>query len=249
MEHFTVRHARYAPGARMAAHLHDTPSLCVVLAGSYQETIRARTAEQVSGSLLFCPPDEPHSQVFSRAGASKLIITPDPVALACLDTAVRLDEAPGICSAEVGRLGRRMVAEMANGDGFSRVALEGLSCELLALFGRGASRAADTSARWLKDACDYIAAHTAGAISVREIAAAIACHPVRQSRAFRRQHGVTIGQYQRRLRITQASDLLRGTRMPLAEIAQVCGFCDQAHLSRVFKAELGCTPAAFRRCA
>ena len=233
----------------MAAHLHDTPSFCVVLAGSYQETIRARSAEHVSGALLFCPPDEPHSQVFGRTGASKLIITPDAVALTCLDTVVRLDEAPSICSAEVGRLGRRMVAELANGDSFSRVALEGLSCELLALFGRSASRAAETPARWLKDACDYIAAHPAGAISVREIAAAIACHPARLSRAFRRQHGVTIGQYQRRLRITQASDLLRATRMPLAEIAQACGFCDQSHLSRVFKAELGCTPAAFRRCA
>jgi AraC family transcriptional regulator len=249
MEHFTIRHARYAPGTRMAAHRHDAPSLCIVLAGSYQETIRARTGEQTPGALLFCPSEEPHSQVFGRAGASKLIITPDPVALAYLDGLVRLDEAPRICSAEVGRLGRRMVAEMANADSFSRVALEGLSCELLALFGRGASRAGDTPSRWLKDACDYIAAHPAGAVSVREIAAAIACHPVRLSRAFRRVHGVTVGQYQRRLRIAQASDLLRATRMPLAEIAQACGFCDQSHLSRVFKAELGCTPAAFRRCA
>ncbi|MES2058466.1 MAG: AraC family transcriptional regulator [Pseudomonadota bacterium] len=248
MEPFTsIRLRRYAPRAAMAEHRHDQPSLCVVLTGGYQETIRARTVDQGSGALLFCPADEPHSQLFGGTGASKLILDPNPGALGYLSDHIRLEDAPAIRSAEVGRLGRRMAAELAIGDMFSRIALDGLSCELLALFGRAARAASDTPSRWVQAACDYMAAHQEGPATVRDVAAAVGCHPIRLSRAFRRTFGSTIGEYQRRLRVARASELLRQTHMPLAEIAAACGFCDQSHLTRAFKAELGCTPGSYRR--
>ena len=33
-----------------------------------------------------------------------------------------------------------------------------------------------------------------------------------------------------------------GEGTPLVEVAQRCGFCDQSHLGRAFKSELGVTP-------
>jgi AraC-like DNA-binding protein len=35
--------------------------------------------------------------------------------------------------------------------------------------------------------------------------------------------------------------------MPLADVAAVCGFCDQSHLARSFRHVLGCTPSDYRR--
>lgn len=40
---------------------------------------------------------------------------------------------------------------------------------------------------------------------------------------------------------------LRETRASVAEVAQTCGFYDQAHFCRAFSAAVGCAPLAYRR--
>ena len=40
--------------------------------------------------------------------------------------------------------------------------------------------------------------------------------------------------------------VIEGVLSP-AEVAAACGFCDQSHLTRVFKARRGVTPAVFAR--
>lgn len=48
-------------------------------------------------------------------------------------------------------------------------------------------------------------------------------------------------------RVERAKSLLRETGLGLAEIALACGFCDQSHLTRCFKAVVGVGPGAWRR--
>jgi transcriptional regulator GlxA family with amidase domain len=48
-------------------------------------------------------------------------------------------------------------------------------------------------------------------------------------------------------RVKHAKELLRGTKLPIAEIAVACGFADQSHLTRVFSKVLHIGPAAWRR--
>ncbi|MBB4100725.1 AraC family transcriptional regulator [Sphingomonas kyeonggiensis] len=243
----SLRTRRYPAGSSMADHFHETPSLCILIAGDYEEAVRGRSEQYRAGSLSFCPPYEPHAQRIGRSGASKLLLEPNTPVLAFLAEHIRLEEAPAIHTPAAAEIGRRMVAELSINDAFSSIALEGLGQELLALFGRSASQRADVPARWLRDACAYLAEHGHEPHDLRAIAAAVGCDPVRLSRGFRRKFGHTIGQHQRKLRVVAASELLAATRMPLAEIAQSCGFYDQSHLTRVFKAEVGCTPAAFRK--
>jgi AraC family transcriptional regulator len=51
----------------------------------------------------------------------------------------------------------------------------------------------------------------------------------------------------RRLRVEAACGQLAEGDRTLAEIAQEAGFCDQSHFHRVFRRQVGMTPAAFRR--
>jgi AraC family transcriptional regulator len=68
-------------------------------------------------------------------------------------------------------------------------------------------------------------------------------HPVHLAREFRRHFGQTAGEYQRRLRLERAEQLLRNPAMPLADIALKSGFCSQSHLSRSFKSAYSMTPS------
>ena len=72
-------------------------------------------------------------------------------------------------------------------------------------------------------------------------------HPVHLARAFRKFEKRTPGEYQQRLQLRAASELLRDPEWPLAVIAAECGFSDQSHFTRVFRRVAGTTPAQFRR--
>jgi len=64
-------------------------------------------------------------------------------------------------------------------------------------------------------------------------------------RAFRRETGLTPHAYLVDVRIRRARERLRRGDMP-GDVAAATGFCDQAHLTRAFKARFGVTPGVFR---
>ncbi|TFI56714.1 AraC family transcriptional regulator [Sphingomonas parva] len=237
-----ARVATYAAGSTMAEHVHATASLCLVLTGDYEERTLGRREIEEAGTLLFCPANQPHAQRFGRRGATKLIVSPPAWALARVSAATHAPRTRGgACVA----LGRRIVGELRAQDEFSALAVEALSLELLATFARR-TRTADRPAI-VRRAQDYMSAHKGDRLSVAEVAAAIGCDPLPLSRAFRRAVGQSIGSFQRGLRIARVIALLDRRSMPLSEIALECGFCDQSHMTRAFKAQIGCTPDAYRR--
>jgi hypothetical protein len=58
--------------------------------------------------------------------------------------------------------------------------------------------------------------------------------------------GSSVGEYQRKMRITAACRMMQSSTLPLAQIAAETGFADQAHFSRVFKRQTGKTPREYR---
>lgn len=65
------------------------------------------------------------------------------------------------------------------------------------------------------------------------------------SRAFHGSTGLSPHQWLTRQRLQRAQELLLGTRT-VAEIAQDCGFADQAHFTRVFARATGMPPSQWR---
>jgi AraC family transcriptional regulator len=66
-------------------------------------------------------------------------------------------------------------------------------------------------------------------------------------RTFRRSFGVSPHAYLTRRRIERARHLILTSNMQLSQIAQECGFNDQAHLCRNFREQVGMSPATWRR--
>ncbi|MDF6044613.1 helix-turn-helix domain-containing protein [Streptomyces sp. JH14] len=84
-------------------------------------------------------------------------------------------------------------------------------------------------------------------LPIADLAAAAALSCSQFTRQFRASTGQSPHQYLLRLRLEQACRLLRTGTAPIPEVAIASGFSHQEHLTRVMRARLGTTPAAFRR--
>lgn len=82
--------------------------------------------------------------------------------------------------------------------------------------------------------------------STSALAQRIGRHPAAFARAYRNWRGEGIGATLRRRRVEVASVKLRHSHARLADIAAECGFCDQSHMNRAFRAVLGRTPLDVR---
>ena len=78
------------------------------------------------------------------------------------------------------------------------------------------------------------------------LAAQLDLHPAWLARAYRAAVGEGIQQTIRRSRVERAVPLLRRTDLALAQVAVDCGFCDQSHMNRDFRALIGRTPLQVR---
>lgn len=242
-----MRLVRYAASTDLGLHRHDEPSFSLVVGGLYQEQIQDRSAELGPGSLVFVPAHELHSQRFGATGALKVVLRPTQAALERIGHWIALEDAPIVSGTPLAGIARRIAGELATGDEFSPEVLTGLSHELVGLLGRVSQAEPMAAPRLVRDVAGYLANDQEAAVSLQALAAQFDCDPVALQRAFQREHGMTIGQYQRHLRASRAANLLANSTMPIAEIAVACGYSDQAHLTRAIRKIYGTTPASLRR--
>jgi AraC-like DNA-binding protein len=86
-----------------------------------------------------------------------------------------------------------------------------------------------------------------GNITIKEIATACSLSPSHFARRFRITFGQSVRQYLIRLRLERAKSLLTESRTPLAEVAELTGFCDQAAFTRAFSRTERMTPSRWRK--
>jgi AraC-like DNA-binding protein len=84
-------------------------------------------------------------------------------------------------------------------------------------------------------------------LTLDRIARAVHVTPAHLIRSFRAAHGTTPKAYLWQRRVALAIDLLANTGLPLAAIAERCGFRTAHHFSRRVKRATGLPPAALRR--
>lgn len=94
-------------------------------------------------------------------------------------------------------------------------------------------------------AMDYLDAHFAETIDLITLAGIAGIPRTRLIRAFGRETGLTPHAWLTDRRVRQARVML-AKGAPPAAVAAACGFYDQSHLNRVFKARIGVAPGAFQ---
>ncbi|WP_269522388.1 GH1 family beta-glucosidase [Coraliomargarita parva] len=99
----------------------------------------------------------------------------------------------------------------------------------------------------VKEAMRYIESSISEVFNVKTIAAHLNCHPDFLSRRFKQHTGVSLSAHIRSVRVGHARHLLHNPNVLIGDVADLCGFSDRIHFSKVFKKEMGITPGQYQK--
>ena len=245
---FVLTETTHPPEQRLPRHYHELTNIAFVIDGSFTEIFDRRSIECSPKSVLIKPPGESHANRYGCAGMRCLLVEISPQHLAELHPCSEsLRDVRHLRADPASLLGMRIYNEFRLMDEASRLAIEGLMLEFVAVLARKqTSCAKGKPPRWLQQTQEILDANFQERISIAGVARVVDIHPVQLARSFSKFFGCTPGEYVRRLRIDFACRELSASTKPVIEIALAAGFAHQAHFSRVFKAQTGFTPKEFR---
>jgi AraC-like DNA-binding protein len=239
-----------------APHAHDTFSIGAIEQGKQLCTIRGRRDSAGPGGLYLINPGEIHDGAPAEGGYRYQMIYPD----VGLMTEI-IEDVTGKPVHGTPSFSQQLLQDSTLADAFHTAhrtleagggALESSQTMfqvLDAMFSRHGSAImlpVDTGERTaVRRARDYLVEHYAEDTGLEELAAIAGLSRAHLIRAFRREFHITPHSFLTDIRIRQARRRLREGGQP-AEIALECGFADQAHFTRHFKARTGLTPGQYR---
>jgi AraC family transcriptional regulator len=243
----SVAEACYAPGVCLVPHAHELSYVSLVLRGAGEERVGRDSALARSSSVVVMPTGVEHANRIGPGGLQCLVVALKSSFLSdLLPARGRPDRWRWFHGGPAARLMLRAYRECLLADDMSPCGL----CEnLLDLFGAIAGERDETTGpgpRCVAAAVEWLRARGTHGAPLGELSAELGKDPAYLARAFRRRMGCTMSEYRRRVRAREAADLLASTDAPLTHVALATGFADQSHLCRVFKAETGLTPQAYR---
>lgn len=97
----------------------------------------------------------------------------------------------------------------------------------------------------MNSAYSYIEDHFQEKISLQSIASFLNMTEITFSRIFKQKTGKTFVEFLHDYRLQYACRLLQDSQYTISEISHLCGFNNQAHFNRLFKAKMKCTPRDF----
>jgi len=239
-----VRHAQPRP---LPPHGHESSYFSLLLDGHYVEEIGRVRLDYRRFMMGFHPAGLFHRDRIGETGAHFFLIA---VSSAWAEGwggpfADALNAEPRLLSHDATLIAARLWGWQRRGL-LAADLIDSSLCELIGEAADVGTPHEPSRPPWIGRAIDMIHAAIDRPPSVMRLAAELDLHPVYLAREFRKRVGRTVGEQARRIRIHAACALLLDRDRPLADIAAATGFADQSHLTRVFAATMGCTPAAYR---
>lgn len=99
----------------------------------------------------------------------------------------------------------------------------------------------------IQSAVEYIRKNLSLQLTISQVAERAFLAPSALTRQFRREIGMSVGQYIDTLIFAEAEQLLKGSNLSVCEISERLGFCDQFYFARRFKEKTGLSPREYRK--
>jgi AraC-like DNA-binding protein len=235
-------------------HSHPTWTVAMMERGAAAFALDDTDQRAGDGELFVLEPESVHTGVPAVPGGwAYKVLYLDPALLGAWS---EVDAVPQAARWVVFRdpalrralaVAHRVLAEEPPGlavDGALVAAVDALRPHLKPGPGRGRTTPPEHAA--VRRARRYLEERWAAPVGLAELAAHAGLSRFELARTFRAQVGLPPHAFQLDLRIARAREQLAAGEPPAA-VAATCGFCDQAHLTRVFKRAVGVTPARYAR--
>lgn len=248
-------HATFVQHA-YAQHTHDTFVIGVIENGVERYRLKGQSHVAVAGDVCVVNPCEPHDGSPGDNGYRYRMFYPSVQLMSDLQAELT-ERAPGevhfrdplFKDAEAYRLLSWAHCTMESAE--TPLERDSMFLEaatlLIRRYGENRAPAIQVGAEHQAVArvCDFAEDHIGDALDLERLADIAGFSRYRLIRSFRRERGVTPHAWITGRRVTRAKGLLSVGESP-ADVAVMCGFYDQAHLTRHFKAITGVTPARYR---
>jgi AraC family transcriptional regulator len=99
----------------------------------------------------------------------------------------------------------------------------------------------------LRQITDWMSEHISEDFSLDELAARVGLSKFHFQRLFKSAVGVSPSRYQINLRLNEARQLLRETKMSVVDVALEVGYTNPSHFAQLFRRETGLSPSDYRR--
>jgi AraC family transcriptional regulator len=242
----TLSELAYRSVHKLPPHSHESAYVSLLMYGRYRDRLTGRLVDYAPFQAGFRPARTEHTDEY---GDGVNLFFNIEIRAGFLDALLaeggRSAIAPTLCGPRTAIFACGLYQHFLR-ETFSELAAESVVAEMMGDLGGLLPVEERASPRWLVRVIDYLDAHHSRRLALLDVAQEAGIHPVHLSRVFRRRFGTTMGVHVNRLRIQRACRSISRGDASLCEIAADCGFSDQSHLNRVFKAMLGVTPVRFR---
>ena len=241
---------------RYAAHVHDYWVVACVDRGAASFELEGRRHTAPAGSVFVIPPGAVHTgEPATDDGYTYRVLYVDWSALGCdsdgrADTSWELRSPVTHNARCASALSRLHEALLLPGRALEQGEALATASQALRVVGSSGEtrRRPKTSHPAVTRAIAFVEEYWRENFTLLELAEAAGVSPFHLVRIFHRQVGMPPAAYRRSLRVQAAQRLLRRGE-PALDAALACGFYDQAHLTKHFKAATGVTPARYARAA
>lgn len=224
-------------------HCHENPHLILLLNGGNVYNSHRHSHEKTAGDMLFYHSGEVHQTL------------PGTVSSKCINLEVEQDfllrhglseehlRQAAFAGPDARFLVLKMYKELLVNDSLTHSSLQMLFLGLLA---QSAKETSKTPA-WFPKLLELLRDQWNSTPTLESLSQSLQVHPVTISKYFTKYAGCTLGEYLRKIKIERSIPLVRNPDRSLTDVALECGFADQSHFIRNFKAYTGLLPKEFQR--
>lgn len=241
-ENFTVSIVNYHQPVSEDWHFHDSVILCLILQGGNRESRKKDDTQALPGNIMLYNQGEVHRNTYTEYPSQNLNLELKESFFLDNDLQmVNFDQTfTKNLDAQFQLL--KIYQELRVNDFYSSQAIYSA---LVTLFTQK-SKDLPTSS-WLKHIQEILYDRWDEFISLKELSEELQVHPVTISKYFPQYFNCSLSDFMRKVKVEKALYYLKHSAKALTEIAGDCGFSDQSHFIRVFKAYTGLTPRAFKK--
>jgi AraC family transcriptional regulator len=242
---FIISHSQHPALEEVQLHYHRNPYFVYVSSGSYNEYYQRGQIHLTPGDILFHPAGSEHSNVISSL----------PVSCINLELSAAWFEhlqmpSPNCSFPQQHPMYRKIIGSICNElsyeDAYSESVIYSHAIQLTAASAR-LQHHPSIQRKYSISVKKYIEnADDAQHVSLQDLSSLTGLTTFHLCRIFKKETGISIGEYLRENKIKRACDLLRTTSIPPSTVSMLLGYSDNAHFYREFKKRVGCTPVQYR---